>query len=249
LQRDNLNLIIDIGNTRTKIAIANKNNFVFKETFPTKELSAALDKIIQQFSNLKTGILSSVIHTPVEVAEKLNSICNLIVFDAETKIPIKNKYLSPETLGKDRLAAAIGAWSLFQNSNTLIIDAGTCLKIDFINSSNEYCGGMISPGLKMRFNALHTFTDKLPLIDDIQKKVEIIGNTTETSLLSGVINGMNFEINGFISNYLNKYPDLKIVCTGGDINFFELEPKNCIFARPDLVMEGLNEIVNYNANQ
>ena len=249
MQRNNLNLIIDIGNTRTKIAIANKNNFVLKETFPTKELNAALDEIIHRFSNLKTGILSSVINTPQEIIKRLNNSCDLIVFDSTTEIPIKNNYQNPETLGKDRLAAAIGAWSNFKNSNTLIIDAGTCLKVDFINSSNEYCGGMISPGLNMRFKALNAFTDKLPLITDFHKEVEITGNTTTNSLLSGVINGMNFEINGFINHYLKKHPDLKVVTTGGDINFFELEPKNCIFARPDLILEGLNEILLFNAKK
>lgn len=244
-----MNLIIDIGNTNAKINLVNDFVSLHKEVVQTKELTIFLDRITKQFSEIKFGILSSVIHTPEEVIKKLNDSCHLIEFNSSTKIPIKNNYQNPETLGKDRLAAAVGAWSNFKNSNTLIIDAGTCLKIDFITSSNEYCGGMISPGLNMRFKALHTFTDKLPIITEFHKEIEIIGNTTTNSILSGVINGMNFEINGFINYYLKKYPDLKIVTTGGDINFFELEPKNCIFARPDLVSEGLNEILKFNAKK
>ena len=244
-----MNLLIDIGNTNVKLAVLKNSDLVQKETIPTKELNVLLDSLINNYSEIKHGILSSVIHTPVEILKKLNTSCDLIVFDASTEIPIKNNYKNPDTLGKDRLAAAIGAWSNFKNSNTLIIDAGTCLRVDFINSSNEYCGGMISPGLNMRFKALNAFTDKLPLITDFHKEVEITGNTTTNSLLSGVINGMNFEINGFINHYLKKHPDLKVVTTGGDINFFELEPKNCIFARPDLILEGLNEILLFNAKK
>jgi type III pantothenate kinase len=244
-----LNLIIDIGNTNAKVALVKDSVLQFKESVQLNELIFLMEKLTDQYSEIKSGILSSVVNVPEDVLKKLNEKCNLLVFDSTTKIPITNNYKNPKTLGKDRLAAAVGACSNFKNSNTLIIDVGTCLKIDFVNSANEYCGGMISPGLNMRFKALHTFTDKLPLITEIHKEVEITADTTKNSLLSGVMNGMNFEINGFIKHYLKKYSDLIIVTTGGDINFFELEPKNCIFARPNLIIEGLNEILLFNAKK
>jgi type III pantothenate kinase len=244
-----VNLIIDIGNTRTKIAIVDYKDFKFSTSFFTHDLKKSFNSIIAEYNNITNGIVSSVIDLDPKIIQQFKETCDFIFFDENTPIPIKNKYTSPETLGKDRLAAAVGAWSNFKHTDLLIIDSGTCLKIDIVNAKHEYLGGMISPGFNMRFQALHEFTGKLPLINEFPQATELTGKTTTTSILSGVINGMNFEISGFINQYLKNYPELKIITTGGAINFFELEPKNRIFARPDLILEGLNEIVLFNAKK
>lgn len=244
-----MNLIIDIGNTRTKIAIVNDRDFLYLTSVLTLDLKTSFNSLIKQFTEIKHGIISTVVNLDREIKNELQETCDFIFLDEKTLIPIKNKYESPETLGKDRLAAAVGAWANFKQTNLLIIDSGTCLKIDIVNEKHEYLGGMISPGLNMRVKALHEFTGKLPLINEIPQSAGLTGTTTTTSILSGVINGMNFEISGFINRYLINYPDLKIITTGGAVNFFELEPKNRIFARPNLVLEGLNEIVLFNAKK
>ena len=129
----------------------------------------------------------------------------------------------------------------------LVIDIGTCVTFDFINSKNEYLGGAIAPGFEMRFKALNYFTGKLPVVYFKKEQLKLIGDTTESSIVSGVYNGMKNEIEGMINNFLTQYDDLKIVVTGGDIKLFDLEPKNRIFADEFLVVKGLNEILNYNA--
>ena len=244
-----MNLIIDIGNTRSKIAIVDNKDFIFSTSVSTQDLNKTFNNLIAGYTHITNGIVSSVIDLDLKIIQQFKETCDFIFFDENTPIPIKNKYTSPETLGKDRLAAAVGAWSNFKYTDLLIIDSGTCLKIDIVNAKHEYLGGMISPGFNMRFQALHEFTGKLPLINEFPQATELTGKTTTTSILSGVINGMNFEISGFINQYLKNYPELKIITTGGAINFFELEPKNRIFARPELILEGLNEIVLFNAKK
>ena len=157
------------------------------------------------------------------------------------------KYKTPETLGVDRIAASVGAKAIYKDTDLLVIDIGTCVTFDFINSKNEYLGGAIAPGFQMRFKALNYFTGKLPLVAFDKKQLKLIGNTTESSIISGVYNGMKNEIEGVINDYIIQYETLKVVVTGGDTNLFDLEPKNRIFADEFLVLKGLNEILNYNA--
>jgi type III pantothenate kinase len=159
-----------------------------------------------------------------------------------------NKYDSPETLGKDRLAAAVAGNHLFPNQNVLVIDAGTCIKYDFINAQAEYLGGAISPGLQMRFNALHIFTEKLPLIELTVFKT-LIGKNTTDSLLSGVINGTLSEIDGIIDQYREIYPEIQIVLSGGDAEYLVGKLKKGIFAVSNIVLQGLKIILDYNDKQ
>jgi type III pantothenate kinase len=162
-----------------------------------------------------------------------------------TPLPIKNNYATPKSLGKDRLAAAVGAWSLFPNQNSLSIDVGTAIKFDLINQASEYIGGSISPGISLRFQSLHNFTAKLPLVQ-YKNSHPLIGFDTETSILSGVLNGINSEIDGLIELYKVQYPDLKIILSGGDSIYFENNLKSNIFAVSNLVQIGLNEILIFN---
>ena len=164
---------------------------------------------------------------------------------ASTPIPVCNMYKTPESLGNDRLAAIIGAYSLFPGRDVLVFDAGTALTIDFLDKDGNYHGGNISPGLNMRFRALHDYTKKLFLqtqTDDFQT----LGDTTASAIVSGVQNGMIFEMNNYINHFVEKYPDLITILTGGDVNFFVNKINSCIFAAPNLVFIGLEKIIKFN---
>ena len=167
----------------------------------------------------------------------------LVILDENTPLPIKNLYETPATLGKDRLAAAVGARAIFPGKNVLSIDAGTCITYDFLTKDGEYLGGSISPGIRMRFRAMHAFTGRLPLVEP-EDFTGLIGKTTAESLLSGVINGVCEEIKGLIARYNEQYEDLTAVITGGDHEYLHNKLKINIFAVPDLVLPGLNEILD-----
>ena len=173
----------------------------------------------------------------------------MIWLSHETPVPIQNQYGTPATLGMDRLAAVVGASYSFAGQDCLVIDAGTCITFDYIDRDKNYLGGSISPGLAMKFKALHTFTGKLPLVEQTEKNVEqvpLIGQDTVSCLQSGVFNGTLAEVEGLITTYTKQSPDLVTVMCGGDAPFFETNLKARIFAVPDLVLIGLNRILNYN---
>jgi len=192
--------------------------------------------------------MSSVINHDSELEDFILSHCDFINFNHNTPLPIINKYQTLETLGKDRLASAVAAHQLFPDKDVLVIDAGTCVKFDFINSMAEYLGGSISPGLQMRFRALHSFTEKLPFVE-LKPFDILIGKTTHESLLSGVINGTLAEIDGIINRYKENYPELQVVLSGGDAEYLVSKLKNRIFALSNIVLNGLKIILDYNDNQ
>ena len=237
-------LIIDFGNTFQKVAGFNGSIILELEKYDNISLSQIKD-FVAKYPDIKSCILSSVIETPIDIINWLKKKFFFIELSHHTPIPITNKYGSPDTLGKDRLAAAIGAYSLAPNQNVLSIDTGTAIKFDFVTKNGEYLGGSISPGLYLRFKALHTFTAKLPLVE-YNNVHELIGDDTKTSILSGVMNGAIAEINTFIDNYRLRYSDLKIFITGGESIYFERYIKNYIFADSNLVLIGLNEILKFN---
>jgi len=242
-----MNLIIDIGNTATKVEIFENDKSVQSGLFALPVLQDIIDFLTKNdnFRKLDAAIISTVAHLPEDMVGFLSKNFKCFIFDHNTKIPITNAYTTPDTLGKDRLAAAVGAYHIFPDSNTLVIDCGTCIKYDFINSKNSYLGGAISPGIEMRFKALHTFTEKLPLIN-YQNIDYYTGNTTEASILSGVINGTTLEIEGMVDKYKNKYKNLNIILSGGTKNYFEKKLNFSIFAVPNIVTFGLNYVLNYN---
>jgi len=191
-------LIIDLGNTFQKLAVFSGEDMLLMES-PEQVTIKLLLSVFKRFT-INSAIISSVINHDKEFKSAVKSRCRSLILDHNTPLPLVNKYDSPETLGKDRLAAAVAGNQLFPNQNVLVIDAGTCIKYDFINAQAEYLGGAISPGLQMRFNALHTFTEKLPLIELTEFK-SLVGKNTTDSLLSGVINGTLSEIEGVIDRY------------------------------------------------
>lgn len=236
-----MNLIIDFGNTRVKAALFTDRLIEMKVYKSGKELLADHSFIVQATN----AIVASVVTNHMEVVDIISKKLPVLLFTADTPLPVKNGYRSAQTLGSDRLAASVGAWSLYPNRNVLVIDAGTCVKYNFMNADNVYEGGGISPGVQMRFKALHHYTGRLPLIEFDPDFNELTGQTTESSILSGVINGVIFEMDGTIEAYRRKYPNLTILITGGDAPFLAERLKNPIFAQPNLVLTGLNTILKH----
>ena len=232
-----MNLVIDIGNSRTKIFVFKGDKAIAKTDY--QELTVQdLKKIFAKHA-IESSILSTVAGKSAGVINFLKKNSAFIELSASTPLPFKNLYLSPSTLGKDRIANAAGAVKIFPGKNCLIIDCGTCVKYDFVNARNEYLGGAISPGLLMRYSALHKFTAKLPLIKP-SAEVKITGATTGESIVSGVQLGMLNEMEGYILRYKKKYKGLKVILTGGDAGCFAHLLNFPIFAAPKLTSTGLN---------
>lgn len=239
------NIAIDVGNTRTKWGLFNGDELEHSVTIKNEDLINN-NQLFTEYA-VQNIILSSV-NENAEEALNLNEYkAKVIHLSHLLKLPYNLKYASPETLGKDRIAGVAAAKKLFPKANVLVIDAGTCVTYDFLTKENDYLGGAISPGVQLRLKAMNNYTNKLPLIDWVSsERPASIGNTTITSMLSGVINGLIGEMKSFVSDSEKQYSDLKIVITGGDAKFFEKELKNSIFADPNLVLIGLHEILKYN---
>lgn len=240
-----------MGNTAIKYALfeANECSYIQSATI------ASTDEIENFYHWINNQSEAHCIISTVLEKEKTEEIVSNIskhkplFLTSDLPLPILMGYTTPETLGPDRLANAVGAFDRFPNQNSLIIDMGTCLKFDYITDENKYLGGAISPGLSMRFKALHTFTGKLPLINQY-KPTEIIGSTTKESITSGCLNGMIAEIKQTIQEYKKMFGNINTLLTGGDLTYFEkveFSQKNTIFADPLLTLRGLNKIADYNA--
>ena len=230
-------ITLDEGNTSVKLALFDNDTLVSKYN------NIDLNFVIKLLPKCDRLILSTVKNK--SNFKTLFSNKNFVLLNNFTPLPIKILYKSPTSLGNDRIALAVGAITNFPNKNVLVIDAGTCITYDLINSKKEYLGGSISPGIQMRYNALHQFTSQLPLLESVDTAM-LTGVNTEESIHSGIINGVFVEIDGIIQRYKNQYPDIKVIVTGGNAKFFDKGLKNTIFAKPNLLMEGLNKILDYN---
>ncbi len=241
-----MNLIIDQGNTGTKLAVFDNSKFLEKKSFG-KEKRTEIDVWLTEFAKKNPENLNIIISSVVDDEVNLDQMNSDVILklNSESPIPIINKYSSPETLGNDRLANAVAIWKMNKNKNSLVIDLGTCIKYDLMNANGEYLGGNISPGLFMRYNSLNADTDKLPTIQPENFEFNY-GIDTKSSILNGVQQGIAHEINGFIDRYKEEFVELTIFMTGGDLIYFEKEIKNNIFADSELTLKGLNEILNYN---
>ena len=240
-----MNLCIDIGNTRSKYAVFDKDQLV-SEGICSKMSVAVIRKIEKEYPLIQRIIVSTVTLLDKKLKSEIQkNNKKYLLLDHKTPIPIQNKYETPKTLGKDRLSAVIGAAHLFPKKNCLVIDAGTCIKYDFINSQSVYHGGSISPGMRMRLQAMHHFTSKLPLVKASESH-EFIGKNTREAILSGAQHGTLAEIKGMIATYIEKYGRIKVIITGGDAIFFANRMKRRIFVSPNLVLIGLNKILSFN---
>lgn len=242
-----MNLAIDIGNTLAKLAVIDDGQMVdFQKT--EKIDSTFIERLLEENPKIDAAIIVSTGESGSEWQQMLEKRMKRFVrFNAETPIPIENGYETPQTLGLDRLAAAVAANALYPNSNVVIVDFGTAITVDFVSAEGKFLGGNISPGAATRFKALHHFTKRLPLCELDEDSVRLLGNSTLTAIESGVVNGIVYEIEGYIRDLQQRYNNLRIIFTGGESDFFAKRLKNTIFATYDLVAYGLNRILEYNA--
>lgn len=241
-----MNLAIDIGNSITKMAIVANGQIV--DSIRTESADVVFfNSLFEQYPEIDAAIIVSTRDNDRQVVEIVKSkVKQFIYLDKNVKVPIKNCYKSPETLGHDRLAGAVAAHAVYPKSNILIIDFGTAITFDFVNAEGEFEGGTISPGVALRFRALNEFTSRLPLCE-LPEATEIIGKTTTEAIQYGVINGIIAEVESYITTLKSKYPDIRIVFTGGNGDYFAKRINHPIFATRDLVVYGLNRILEYNA--
>ncbi len=239
-----MQLCIDAGNTHIKYAIFKKRRMVHKtisDTFDLTILRGLLDTYLP-----KRAIISSVRPLPKQWTKHLQKVVPTTILSYKTPLLLKLDYKTPETLGSDRIAAAVGAWHHFKSQNMLIVNAGTCVTFDIVTEKGVYKGGAIAPGIEIRYKALHHFTAKLPFVTQ-RAPVRITGKSTAESINAGVLNHLCFEVEGAILFYAKHFKNLKVALTGGSSSFLAKRLKSSIFAAPDLVLNGLNEILLYNA--
>jgi type III pantothenate kinase len=243
-----MNLIIDIGNSRIKTAIFEKDQIVdFIILRDISEFNSKYDS--NKLRNIPNCILSSTGNFDKQFKEVITNLFpGFLELNGNSKLPFNNLYETKNTQGPDRIAAIAGAQFLYPNENILVIDAGTAIKFDFIDRSSNYLGGNISPGLEMRFKALHTFTEKLPLLCS-KEQMQLLGKSTQEAIVFGVQNSMIFEIEQYIAKLSANYENLKIIITGGDADFFANKLKSTIFVDLNLVLKGLNRILEYNVSK
>jgi type III pantothenate kinase len=242
-----MNLVIDIGNSHIKLALFNskgdlvegfrRDNNAFPEIISLIEKISAQKAIVSSVGRLESGYRGIFLKRWNEV----------IFLDKNTNLPIKVVYKTPETLGLDRIAAAAGAHLIFPGFHVLIIDMGTAITIDFLSAHGEFLGGNISPGMQTRFKALNNYTAKLPLVEADNSYPEF-GTNTRTAIAAGVQQGIIYEIDRYIDEYERQYPGCKFIITGGDSGFFVSRLKRPIFAQPELVLTGLNSILEFNTS-
>lgn len=238
-----MNMALDFGNTRIKAGFFEGKTLAEKRIFDSEN---ELIDAIASFKNIKSCIIGSVTNGHLRVQEALSGKIRTLVYAATTPIPLKNLYKSALTLGSDRTAASVGSFGLYPNQNVLTIDAGTCIKYNFVNAANEYLGGAISPGLPMRLKAMNHYTHALPLVETDKNYVKLVGQSTAESLLSGALVAAAAEVDGMIDRYLKLYPDLQVVITGGDADYLCKQVKNRFFADQNILLYGLNTILNFN---
>jgi len=243
-----MNLTIDIGNTRTKFSVFNRGEVLI--TVPVDEFKAEYIYVLKnEHPDLNRVILSATKDYSQELKKALQqNFDQFIELDSETPLPIENCYKTKDTLGKDRIAAVVGAFDIYPDTNILVIDAGTAITYDIITDKHKYLGGNISPGIDMRFKALNQFTDKLPLVNQ-QEYNKLYGTTTENAIRAGVQNGVVFEVDKAIDTFKEFYKNLKVIITGGNAEFFDKKLKNSFFVHFNLIALGLNRILEYNGEK
>lgn len=239
-----MNLIIDIGNTVAKLAVFDGEDVVEVVRDSNRTLER-LPEVCRTYT-VEKAIVATVVDLSREVLSRLESLAIPVLWlDEKTPLPVENLYETPQTLGYDRMAAVVGAWAQCPGRDILVVDAGTCITYEFMDAAGRYHGGNISPGLRMRFKALHQFTGRLPMVAPEGRSLSL-GKDTDTAIRAGVLKGIEYEISGYVTAMKHKYPELLVFLTGGDDFSFDTNLKSIIFADRFLVLKGLNRILNYN---
>ncbi len=242
-------LCVDWGNSFVKLAVFNQSDVILANIKCTEDEVEHQVAILIATHAIQGAIVSTVSQSSAALEQMLSCQMSFyMTLNSQTSLPIMNAYSSSETLGADRLAMAVGAHSLYPNTNILAIGLGTCITYNFVHKNKAYRGGAISPGLNMRLKAMHEFTNQLPQVS-VEGELLLLGYDTETCIRSGAVHGMAAEIDGMIIAYSAQYSDFNAVLTGGDAAFFANKLKSKIFADPDLILKGLNIILKYNVPQ
>ena len=241
-----MNLIIDVGNTYVKFAVFDKDKLKERVVANYDVFSDTANEVLNKYPKIDKAIISSVGKLKISQITSLRKSVNVIELSHNLKLPFDNLYATPKTLGVDRIALVSAAVEQFPKKNVLIIDAGTCITYDFVNTKNQYLGGAISPGIRLRYRTLNNLTANLPLLETQMPK-NILGDSTQSSIHSGVVFGVLKEMDGVIDDYVKKYSDLTVILTGGDADFLSKQLKNSIFANSNFLLEGLNFILEYNS--
>lgn len=244
-----MNIAVDIGNSWSKIGIFNGSMKGEVLRVGNSTVSDHITRISEEQSGPCRFVISAV-GVDNRLASRIAELGDTdpLYVTASVNLPFTIGYRTPETLGSDRIAAVAGAHNKFPGMNVLVIDAGTAVTYDILRSDRVWPGGSISPGMRTRFMSLNTFTEKLPLVES-SNSWEITGNDTVSAIRSGVQSGLIFEINEYIRTFKNKYKELKVLVTGGDGSFLADKLSHESTVAPDLVLEGLNHILNYNVKQ
>jgi type III pantothenate kinase len=237
-------LTVDVGNTRIKGAVFEDNTQVDAFVFTKKDFRKKIKNILETHQKITHLVVASVGDVEKESFLEFKKELNVHFVSHKDPFPFFNGYETPQTLGIDRMVLAAGAIFQFPSQNRLVIDAGTCVTFDFIDDKNKYHGGAIAPGLRLRYESLHNFTAKLPLLT-LESPKNLIGKSTSESIHSGVVNGLVYEIDGFIDEYRARYSNFIIILTGGDTDFLAKRLKNTIFANSNFLLESLNQTFQY----
>jgi type III pantothenate kinase len=237
-------LTIDVGNTRIKGAVFENDTFLEQFLFEPNALQNAIENILIHYPNISDLVVASVGNLGKDVFLGFTPKLAVHFVSHTDHFPFLNAYATPQTLGIDRMVLAAGATLRYPNQNRLVIDAGTCVTYDFVSQDDVYLGGAISPGLRLRYESLHNYTAKLPLLES-ECPDYFIGNSTANAIHSGVVNGLAHEIDGFIDEYRTRYSNFIIILTGGDAEFLAKRLKNTIFANSNFLLESLNQTFQY----
>lgn len=239
-----MNLVIDIGNNYFKLAVFQKNRILFNTSEKNRIIERNILNVLDQYTEISNCIISNVSSLSVDYILEKRKI-NFCKLTTSLKLPFKLNYNTPESLGDDRIALVAASLKLYPNSNNIIIDTGTCITIDFIDQNSNYMGGMISPGIEMRYKSLHNYTSRLP---DLEKSTNFHfpADSTSGSIHAGVVGGVTNEILGFVNQIISKYKIVNIILTGGDAKFLSKTLKIPIFADQIFILDGLNSILNLN---
>ncbi len=238
-------IAVDLGNTCIKAGIFDGSTLV--ESYRWDNDQHQLEQVLSS-QQLSHSIVSSVVESDQEIKELLRNHTQCMVLNQHTPLPFLNAYLSSDSLGMDRVALAAAAFEQYPHNNNLIISVGTAITYNVVMSNRAFRGGNITPGIQMRLQALHHFTDKLPLVNS-KGDTTLLGYDTESSIRSGVINGVAFEIDGFIDAYRAQFKEINVFLTGGDVSILGSKIKNTTFVDPNLQLKGLNSILRYNVTK
>ncbi|MEL4306639.1 type III pantothenate kinase [Joostella sp. CR20] len=240
-----MNLIVDVGNSFIKVAVFKEDTVLEVYKADQENFLKKISKIFEQYPSIRAIMVSSVGKLSEKQIKALAVFAPTYTLSANSKLPFKNDYATPTTLGVDRIALVAAAYYKYPMKNCLVIDAGTCITYDFLTESGVYKGGAISPGVRMRFRAMHEFTAKLPMIETYELD-DFIGTTTQECMIAGVLFGIVNEIEATILQYQRKFKDLTVIFTGGDSHFLSKRLKSSIFAHPNFLLEGVNYILELN---